>query len=89
MKPRETEDEGMQRADTQIPLRSSSPASSEAQPDHCRKDVQKVGRQRHSQWHPVSKASRKSSPVHAVSAQEELGRKEQHMEERKMGKKRE
>ena len=27
----------MQRADTQIPLRSSSPASSEAQPDHCRK----------------------------------------------------
>ena len=55
MKPRETEDEGMQRADTQIPLRSSSPASSEAQPDHCRKDVQKVGSQRHSQWHPVSK----------------------------------
>ena len=25
------------------------------QPDHCRKDVQKVGSQRHSQWHPVSK----------------------------------
>ena len=31
------------------------PASSEAQPDHCRKDVQTVGSQRHSQWHPVSK----------------------------------
>ena len=45
----------MQRADTQIPLRSSSPASSEAQPDHCRKDVPKVGNQRRSQWHPVSK----------------------------------
>ena len=45
----------MQRANTQIPLRSSSPASSEAQPDHCRKDVQKVGNQTHSQWHPVNK----------------------------------
>ena len=45
----------MQQADTQIPLRSSSPASSEAQPDHCRKDVQKVGNQRRSQWHPVSR----------------------------------
>ena len=45
----------MQGADTQYPLRSSPPASSEAQPDHCRKDVQKVGSQRHSQWHPVSK----------------------------------
>ena len=45
----------MQRANTQIPLRSSSPASSEAQPDHCRKDVQKVGSQRHSQWRPLSK----------------------------------
>ena len=55
MKPRETEDRSMQRAGTQIPLRSSSPASSEAQPHHCRKDVQKVGNQRHSQWHPVSK----------------------------------
>ena len=32
---------------------------------------------------PSEYASRKSSPVHAVSAQEELGRKEQHMEERK------
>ena len=84
VKARETKDGSMQRADTQIPLRSSSPASSEAQPDHCRKDVQKVGSQRHSQWHPVSK----SSPVHAVSTQEELGKKEQHMEERK-GEKRE
>ena len=55
MKPRETKDKSMQRADTQNPLRSPSPASSEAQPDHCRKDVQKVGSQRHSQWHPVSK----------------------------------
>ena len=55
MKPSETKDESMQRADTQSPLRCSSPASSEAQPDHCRKDVQKVGSQRHSQWHPVSK----------------------------------
>ena len=73
---------------TQRPLRCSSPASSEAQPDHCRKDVQKVGSQRHSQWHPVSK-HRKSSPVHAGSAQEELRRKEQHMEERKMEKKKE
>ena len=54
MKPSETKDESMQRADTQSPLRCSSPASSEAQPDHCRKDVQKVGSQRHSQWHPVS-----------------------------------
>ena len=51
----------MQRADTQIPLRSSSPASSEAQPDHCRKGVQKVGSQRHSQWHPLSK-HRESHP---------------------------
>ena len=55
MKPRETKDKNMQRANTQNPLRSSSPASSEAQPDHCRKDVQKVGNQRHSQWHPLSK----------------------------------
>ena len=55
MKPRETKDRSMQRANTQIPLRCSSPASSEAQPDHCRKDVQEVGNQRHSQWHPVSK----------------------------------
>ena len=55
MKPRETKDGSMQRANTQIPLRCSSPASSDAQPDHCRKDVQKVGNQRHSQWHPVSK----------------------------------
>ena len=30
-------------------------------PDHCRKDVQKVGNQRHSQWHPVSK-HRESHP---------------------------
>ena len=54
MKPSETKDESMQRADTQNPLRCSSPASSEAQPDHCKKDVQKVRSQRHSQWHPVS-----------------------------------
>ena len=52
MKPRETKDESMQRADTQYPLRSSSPASSEAQPDHCRKRCPKGG----------------TSPVHAVSA---------------------
>ena len=44
MKPHETKDEGMQRADTQIPLRSSSPASSEAQPDHCRKRCPKGGK---------------------------------------------
>ena len=37
MRPHETRDEGMQRADAQIPLRCSSPANSEAQPDHCRK----------------------------------------------------
>ena len=29
---------------------------------------------------PSEEASRKSSPVHAVSVQEELGRKEKHME---------
>ena len=81
MKPRETEDEGMQRADTQIPVRSSPPAS-EAQPDHCRKDVQKVGSQRHSQC-TQSASIAKVFPVHAVSVQEELGRKEHHMEERK------
>ena len=46
MKPSETKDESMQRADTQSPLRCSPPASSEAQPDHRRKVVQKVGRQR-------------------------------------------
>ena len=34
VKPRETKDESMQRADTQIPLRCSPPASSKAQPDH-------------------------------------------------------
>ena len=34
MKPSETKDEVMQRAETQSPLRCSSPASSEAQPDH-------------------------------------------------------
>ena len=73
MKPRETEDRSMQRADTQIPLRSSSPASSEAQPDHCGKDVQKVGNQRRSQWHPVSRHH------------EGTWRKEQYMGERKMG----
>ena len=55
MKPSETKDESMQRADTQSPLRCSSPASSEAQPDHRRKVVQEVGSQRHSQWHPVSR----------------------------------
>ena len=87
MKPRETEDEGMQRADTQIPLRSSSPASSEAQPDHCRKDVQKVGSQRHSQWHPLSKHRESHPQCMQYPPKEELGRKEQHMEERKMGKK--
>ena len=38
---------------------------------------------------PSEYASRKSSPVHAVSAQEDLGREEQHMEDREMGKKRE
>ena len=42
MKPSETKDESMQRADTQSPLGCSPPASSEAQPDHCRKVVQKV-----------------------------------------------
>ena len=55
MKPSETKDVSMQRADTQNPLRCSPPASSEAQPDHRRKVVQKVGSQRHSQWHPVSR----------------------------------
>ena len=55
MKPSETKDESMQRADTQSPLRCSSPASSEAQPDHRRKVVKEVGSQRHSQWHPVSR----------------------------------
>ena len=55
MKPSETKDESMQRADTQSPLRCSPPASSKAQPDHRRKVVQKVGSQRHSQWHPVSR----------------------------------
>ena len=54
MKPSETKDENMQRADTQSPLRCSSPTSSEAPPDHCRKVVQEVGSQRHSQWRPVS-----------------------------------
>ena len=38
---------------------------------------------------PSEEASRKSSPVHAVASQEELGRKEQHMEGREFGKKRE
>ena len=52
MKPIETKDESMQRAESQNPLRCSSPA--EAPPDHCRKVVQEVGSQRHSQWHPVS-----------------------------------
>ena len=45
----------MQRADTQNPLRCSPPASSEAQPDHRRKVVQKVGSQRHSQWHRAAR----------------------------------
>ena len=49
VKPSETKDESMQRAETQSPLRCSSPASSEAQPDHRRKVVQKVGSQRLSQ----------------------------------------
>ena len=39
MKPSETKDESMQRADTYSPLRCSSPASSEAQPDHCCREV--------------------------------------------------
>ena len=54
----------MQRANTQSPLRCSPPASSEAQPDHRRKVVQKVGNQRHSQWHPVSRQreNRESHP---------------------------
>ena len=78
MKPSETKDESVQRADTQSPLRCSSPASGEAQPDHRLKVLKEVGSQRHSQWHPVA---RKRTPVHAVSAQEEPGRKEQHMEE--------
>ena len=51
MKPRETKDESMQRAESQSPLRCSSPESSEAPPDHCRKVVEEVGGQRHSQWH--------------------------------------
>ena len=51
----------MQRADTQIPLRCSSPASSEAQPDHCRKGVQREGSQRHSQWHPLREAWEKGA----------------------------
>ena len=55
MKPSETKDESMQRANTQSPLRCSSPASSEAQPDHRREGVQEVGSRRHSQWHPVSR----------------------------------
>ena len=55
MKPRETKDESMQRAESESPLRCSSPASSEAPPDHCRKVVEEVGGQRHSQWHPVSR----------------------------------
>ena len=55
MKPRETKDESMQRAESQSPLRCSSPESSEAPPDHCRKVVEEVGGQRHSQWHPVSR----------------------------------
>ena len=38
----------MQRANTQSPLRCSPPASSETQPDHRRKVVQKVGRLRQS-----------------------------------------
>ena len=41
VKPRETRDEGMQQADTQIPLRCSSPANGEAQPDLCRKGCPK------------------------------------------------
>ena len=41
VKPRETRDESMQGADTQIPLRCSSPANSEAQPDLCRKGCPK------------------------------------------------
>ena len=55
MKPRETKDESMQRAESQSPLKCSSPASNEAPPDHCRKVVEEVGSQRHSQWHPVSR----------------------------------
>ena len=46
MKPRETKDESMQRAESQSPLRCSSPESSEAPPDHCRKVVEEVGGQR-------------------------------------------
>ena len=69
MKPSETKDESMQRADTQSPLRCSSPASSEAQPDHRRKVVKEVGSQRHSQWHPVSRQRERKVVVPASVTQ--------------------
>ena len=80
MKPSETRDESMQRAMTQSPLRCSSPASSEAQPDHRKKVVKEVGSQRRSQWRPVSRQREKVLQCMQYPPKQP-GRKEQHVEE--------
>ena len=84
MKPSETKDESMQRVDTRYLLQQAARLSQTT--------VEKMSKRWKLETQLVAlneQASRKSSPVHAESVQEELRRKEQHIEERKMGKKRE
>ena len=69
----------MQQASTQIPLRCSSPANSEAQPDHSRKVDLKRQKPETQSVASVEWASRKA-PVHADSPKR-TWKKGQHMEE--------